>query len=164
VKRHQFYEQNKDQIIRDYEAKGGEAAAKDWNVTWAALYHILRRWGTIKTNTRVALKAKLTRSPQQSASMHAYYEAHKQEIISDLFAVGRTPTRKKWKISCSTLYTLERRWLTADQKAKLDNITFAPLSNGRLPEFPAFSDSWDPTVQVKWLEIYDKLLGSKHDA
>jgi hypothetical protein len=78
----------------------------------------------------------LGRSPQQSASKHAYYELHKQEIIKDLLTFGRTPTRKKWKISNSTLFTLEKRWLTADQKATLDTITFAPAGNpnGLLPQ------------------------------
>jgi len=89
--------------------------------------------------------------------MHAYYESHKQEIMSDLFTFGRTPTRKKWSISSSTLYSLERRWLTEEQKAKLDNMTFAPSTNVHLPQFPEFSSSWEPQVQLKWLEIYETL-------
>jgi hypothetical protein len=113
--------------------------------------------GHIPTNGR-RKKAKLGRSPQRPASRHAYIEAHKQEIIKDLFTYGRTPTRKKWSIPAGTLHSLEKRWLTADEKAKLDNITFAPSPNAQLPIFPAFSDTWDPTVQVKWLEIYGKLL------
>ena len=113
LSRHQFYEKNKNEIIADYKAKGGEETAKKWKVGWPTLYQVLRRWGIIKTNRRVTLKSKPTRSPQQSATMHAYYESHKQEIINDLFAFGRMPTRKKWKLSSSTLFTLERRWLTA---------------------------------------------------
>jgi hypothetical protein len=161
LERHQFYEQNKDQLIRDYQAKGGKETAKKWKIAWTLLYQVLRRWGIIKKRIdadAAVPKHKITRSSQQSASRHVYYESHKQEIVSDLFAFGRTPTRKKWNISCSTLFTLERRWLTADEKAKLDNITFAPSPNGRLPQFPEFSSSWEPQVQVRWLEIYGKLL------
>jgi len=134
LERHQFYEKNKDEIIRDYEAKGGQETAKKWKVTWAALFHVLRRWGITKPKAHVVLKDKPTRSPQRSASRHAYLEAHKQEIIKDLLTYGRTPTRKKWNISSSTLFTLERRWLTPDEKAKLDTMTFAPPTNVHLPQ------------------------------
>jgi hypothetical protein len=79
-------------------------------------------------------KAKLGRSPQRPASRHAYFEAHKQEIIKDLFTYGRTPTRKKWTIPAGTLHSLEKRWLTPDEKAKLDTMTFAPPTNVHLPQ------------------------------
>ena len=118
LERHQFYEKNKKEIIRDYEAKGGPKTAEKWKVPWANLYQLLRRWGIIKTPS--GTKRKGTRSPQQSASKHAYYERNKLEIIKDLFTFGRAPTRKKWEISNSTLFSLEKRWLTADQKATLD--------------------------------------------
>jgi hypothetical protein len=105
-------------------------------------------------------KTKLIPSPQRPASRHAYLEAHKQEIIKDLLTYGRTPTRKKWTIPAGTLHSLERRWLTPDEKAKLDTITFGIGStlifSGKLPPFPKFSDSWDPQVQLKWLDIYER--------
>ncbi|MCJ7576487.1 MAG: hypothetical protein MUO80_07455 [Dehalococcoidia bacterium] len=110
----------------------------------------------INGRRKKAKKAKLGRSPQQSASKHAYYESNKQQMVTDLLTFGRMPTRKKWNISPSTLSTLEKRWLTPDQKAILDNMTFRPEI--QLPQLPEFSNSWDPQVQVKWLEIYGELL------
>jgi hypothetical protein len=165
LERHQFYEKNKKEIIRDYEAKGRQETAEKWKIPWPNLYQLLRRWGIIKTPADA--------KAAHEGSKHAYYERNKQEIIKDLLAVGRLPTRKKWKISSSTLFTLEKRWLTADQKATLDNITFSPIrkaildmtqGNNGLPQFPEFSNDWGPEVQLKWLDLYGQLVAQKQIA
>lgn len=97
---------------------------------------------------------------------HEYYELHRESIVRDLLAIGRPATLKKWGIPTSTITTLERRWLTPDQKAMLDSHALGtapasrdspPSANGYLPHFPEFSGTWEPSVQEKWLEIYGTL-------
>jgi hypothetical protein len=34
--------------------------------------------------------------------------------------------------------------------------------NGRLPRFPEFTNSWDPSVQLKWLDVYGSLAAPVH--
>jgi len=103
---------------------------------------------------------------------HRYYEDNKQAIVADLLSMGRSATRKKWGISSSTLHTLQKRWLTEEQRLKIPVSLGTPPgtpgetphpstnstpSNGRLPPFPQFSDTWKPEVQLEWLEIYGRL-------
>ena len=105
---------------------------------------------------------------------HKYYEDNKEAIIADLLSLGRAATQKKWGIPVGgTLPSLEKRWLTEEQKAAIPsgtpgprpgNLTEAPHpstistpSNGRLPPFPQFSPTWDPSVQLQWLEVYSEL-------
>ena len=160
--RHQFYENNKADILKDYQAIGGKKTAEKWKVGWVALYQVLRRWGIKKPNSKAPTSG---RSPQRSIDRHSYYEDHKDEIISDLFTFGRLATRKKWGIKApSSLATLEKRWLTPDQKAKIDSLNSARNVDAglpQLPSFPPFSNSWEPQVQVMWLQAYMKLLDSK---
>jgi hypothetical protein len=95
-----------------------------------------------------------------------YYEAHKEEIARDLLSIGRPATREKWGIPISTITGLERRWLTPEQIATITSGSSqpapggppqAPSRNGLLPHFPEFSGTWDPSVQLKWLEVYQTL-------
>ena len=99
---------------------------------------------------------------------HKYYEENKEAIIADLLTTGRPATRKKWNIAQSTLCSLEKRWLTKEQKAAIptdgqptQGATPTPTnttpSNGRLPPFPQFSNTWEPSVQLEWLEVYREL-------
>jgi hypothetical protein len=96
-----------------------------------------------------------------------YYEAHKEEIARDLLSIGRSATREKWGIPTSTITSLERRWLTEAQRAQIETYGPAgsplrpspssPSRNGPLPPFPEFSGTWDPDVQLRWLEVYQTL-------
>jgi hypothetical protein len=100
---------------------------------------------------------------------HRYYEDNKEAIIADLLSVGREATRKKWNIPVGgVLPSLEKRWLTQEQRSAIPTrhrrtkaVTPPPTnptpSNGRLPPFPQFSATWDPSIQVKWLEVYREL-------
>jgi hypothetical protein len=84
----------------------------------------------------------------------------KEAIIADLLSLGRMATSKRWGIPKTTLLYLEQRWLTERQRALLADGSPPPLPSDLaiLTEFPAFSNDWTPEVQLKWLEIYDKLL------
>ena len=96
---------------------------------------------------------------------HKYYEANKEAIIADLLSQGRAAVHKKWNITGSTLHSLERRWLTEEQKKAIPSTpretphpsTSSAPSNSRLPPFPQFSDKWQPEVQLQWLEVYGEL-------
>jgi hypothetical protein len=93
--------------------------------------------------------------------------------------LGRTATREKYGIpTASSLLSLEKRWLDPDQRAMVDRANSGPEAvkpagkptakqnpgtsgDNRLPQFPEFSGSWDPQVQVKWLEVYAELVEDK---
>jgi len=101
----------------------------------------------------------------RNSERHVFYEKNRAEIIRDLLIMGRLATRKKWGIPASSLPALEKRWLAPDQKALLDGMPLKSSKqaggtpkNGRLPQLPEFSSSWEPQVQVMWFEIYGKLL------
>ena len=94
------------------------------------------------------------------------HENNKQAIIADLFAIGNTATCKKWGILPQTMSGLKQRWLTPEERSRIfwdrgghrtRGTPGQPSHNGHLPHFPEFSGSWDPSVQLKWLEVYQNL-------
>jgi hypothetical protein len=101
---------------------------------------------------------------------HRHYEEHKEEILADLRSIGRPATCKKWKISSSTIHTLEKRWLTPQESKDLtersnreglcrESSTSQPTTTptNNLPPFPEFSNEWPESVQLKWFELYAQL-------
>lgn len=106
----------------------------------------------------------------QIQERHSYYEANKEAMIADLISQGRSATRKKWNITSSTLCSLEKRWLTEEQRSTISpsnlgrpkqqlHLSISPASsNGLLPQLPEFSNTWEASVQVAWLQAYMKLL------
>ena len=111
------------------------------------------------------------------AAKNKYYEDNKQAIITDLLSKGKAYTRKRWKIPKGSLGRLINRWLTEEQRLAIPisepeasaatpeetphpSTSSAP-SNGRLPPFPPFSDTWPPEVQLEWLSVYETLATKK---
>ena len=107
---------------------------------------------------------------------HQYYEEHKEEIIADLLSSGRAATQEKWNIPRGgALVALEKRWLSREQRDAIPPTKNRqrskqkgtvplgqakpepPTSKHRL-KLPEFSNEWMPAVQLKWLEVYEKLL------
>jgi hypothetical protein len=95
-----------------------------------------------------------------------FYEDNRDAIIADFGSIGKTRTRHKWSIPKGTLNRLIDRWLTPEQKASIAPSPYitrvasspgAKSPNGRLPHFPEFSGTWQPEVQVRWLDVYEKL-------
>jgi hypothetical protein len=95
-----------------------------------------------------------------------YYADNRGAIVEDLLNTGRAATANKWGICKGMTYRLIERWLTPEQRASMPHApsltpvatTAGPESgNGRLPHFPEFSATWDPSVQLKWLEVYENL-------
>jgi hypothetical protein len=78
-----------------------------------------------------------------------YYRENKDAIIQDIRTTGRIATCQKWDIPEKTYYKLISRWLTPDEPAH--------QRNGHLPHFPEFSGTWETSVQLKWLEVYQNL-------
>jgi hypothetical protein len=179
LEKHRFYEDNKPAILSDVQSIGAPATAKKWKINGVSLYHVLQRWDREQKEKekekpaegspdkpRPKYKRKAT-TRIGNFKRHRYYEEHRAEIIQDLLHLGRKQAIEKWGIPRSSLLYLESRWLTKQERAQIMEAIpkESVLENGHLPEFPAFSASWDPTVQVKWLETYGKLLDrSKIDA
>jgi hypothetical protein len=171
--RQRFYEDNKTAILSDVQSIGAKATAKKWNVNGASLYHVLQRWEREEKEKPAAqtsdagLKGRKremkTGVPTNIKAKSDFYEKNKDSIIADLLHLGKPATRRKWRIPKGSLPRLMKKWLTPEQEAAVNNVGLKAQpetghSDGGMPELPAFSDTWDPTVQVKWLEIYGKLL------
>jgi len=166
LERHQFYEKNKTAILADVKRIGPRVTAKKWKVSGVSLYHVLQRW---KREAQVTKPERQDRRGQnfehlQPVIKNRYFEKNKDAIIADLLSLGRNAVRIKWNIGKSALRNCEIRWLSKDQRDKITKLgvelrTVALGSNdNRLPAFPDFSKTWPPEVQLKWLEIYEKLL------
>ena len=94
----------------------------------------------------------------QLLERHNFYEDNKTAILADVRSIGKKATAKKWKINGASLYHVLLRW---EREAKGTTVaigTETKSENGRLPHFPEFSMTWDPLTQLKWLEIYEKLI------
>jgi hypothetical protein len=92
---------------------------------------------------------------------HEFIESHKDEIIADLLSFGRPITCSKWNISETTIHVFEKKYLTNEQKDQITKIGMEIgkyiSEDGQMPPLPRFKDSWDVSVQVKWLEVYEAL-------
>lgn len=103
---------------------------------------------------------------------HAVYEEYRDEIVADLISIGARPTARKWNIPPGSIYRLTHIWLTPEQhemmlkaagKRGRELTVPKTSSDGRLPPLPFFENSWDPSVQLKWLEVYETLIMRVHD-
>jgi len=161
LERHQFYEKNKTAILADVESIGAHATAKKWKVNGASLFHVLQRWQREEGQQNTKPKRQDRRGRNYGhlpAQKHKYFEKNKDAIVADLLSLGRAAVRAKWGIGKSALTDFERKWLSDEQRGQITSLGIKSRINGRLPAFPAFSDSWAPEVQCKWLEIYEKIL------
>jgi len=131
-------------------------------------------WGTGPIIILKRGKVSINEEPHKEEKMniherHKYYEQHKEEIIADLHTMGRAATRLKWNIPVGgALVSLEKRWLSQEERAAIP----VPRSPGRprqpkhtgshdtLPRLPQFSNEWAAPVQLKWLEVYDKIISA----
>lgn len=101
---------------------------------------------------------------------HLYIENNKDAIIADLLAFGRAAVSRKWDISESTIHTFERKHLTTEQKDAVTQIGIdigrakspRQSDDGQMPPLPRFKDSWDVSVQLKWLNVYERLFVGNH--
>lgn len=95
----------------------------------------------------------VTWTPQERRK---YYQEHKEEMVRDLIAHGKDFVVNKWRIKPQVIGHLKR--LPEYKEAYPGRPKVSP--NG-IPPLPAFQDKWAPEVQVKWLEVYEKVTGLK---
>ena len=115
-----WYEKNRDAIVAEARADGIMAAFTRWRIPPS-------RWGRLNTmwNLHLALPAFQRRpkvaaadQPASSASnarpgptvRHAYFEAHKAEIIRGIQEKGEPATRLEWNISTNAWSRLRKQW------------------------------------------------------
>jgi hypothetical protein len=189
VERHKFYEDNKAAILADVKAIGEKATAKKWKVNGASLYHVLKRWEreaheTKDTTQKAAIPKKEIKSDykrhRQGVDVHErskYYEDNKEAIIVDLLSSGRKMTRQKWGITSSSLFNLEKKWLTPEQKAAIpeqsnrhrkhassDRPVFSLISIldqsmiGLLQKLPKHGAPWRKRERESWKRAFDALF------
>ena len=142
----------------------GEVRQFPWNAKDPVI--VLKR-GNLSINQVSEKEGHMTISNKEK---HQRYEDHKEEILVDLRSIGRPATREKWKIPSGTMTQLEIRWLTTQERKDLTlgsnaakgtpkSRSVVVTSNNNLSPFPEFSNEWPESVQIKWFEIYEKLIG-----
>jgi ribosomal protein S27AE len=185
LERHQFYENNKAAILADVKELGEKATAKKWKVNGASLFHVLRRWERETKNqpeqqSESKERAKTYKRHRQGVNIHErskYYEDNKEAIIADLLSNGRKVTRQKWGITSSSLFNLEKKWLTPEQKAAIpeqsnrhrkhassDRPVFSLISIldqsmiGLLQKLPKHGAPWGKRERESWKRAFDALF------
>jgi hypothetical protein len=110
---------------------------------------------------------------------HQEYEARKDEILAEYERQGKhlAATAKALKIPYSSLLSLLGRWGVLNKPTKPAKHTLPkrgraspPASTptedtetgGQLPPLPAFDTNWDPTVQVKYLDVWIEIWKMEH--
>jgi hypothetical protein len=163
--RHKYYEKHKQEIVDDLLSIGQVATREKWDISDSTIVGLKNRWLNAAQKAKVA-SIMPPKRPLGHDEAHNFYEKHKSEIIIDLLTFGRVGTRKKWNIKASSsLFTLESRWLTPAQKARVDSVDVKSLGHSHieLPQFPGFSNDWQPQVQLRWFDLYSKLIGRDSD-
>ena len=90
----------------------------------------------------------------------AWYQANRDEMVQDLLKFGNTKTIKKWGIKIQMIGHLKSTELYKQLTAAVPSPVTTSPTNG-LPHLPEFSNDWDPAVQIKWIEAWDRSVGSK---
>ena len=92
---------------------------------------------------------------------HKFLIANLPDIKKDCLSIGVQRASKKWKISMDALYKTPEihRALLMKKVEMLDNLdgNGASEDNGATPHLPEFSNEWTPEIQLKWLEIWEKI-------
>lgn len=87
---------------------------------------------------------------------HRFYNDHQQEILKDIRLLGAKKTSQKWQMPSSTLSGLLSKWSQGTPFAPTDSP--APHGNDRFPNLPPWSDTWEPEVQTRWLDVYELII------
>jgi hypothetical protein len=107
-----------------------------------------------------------TAQPPKSTSTKEslqFYRGNKAQMIQDLISYGKDSFLQLWKVKPQIISHLKSDKL---YKKLLDQMkTPSPPSPelqkalvDRLPALPPWSENWAPEVQVRWLDIYEKLI------
>jgi hypothetical protein len=78
--------------------------------------------------------------PKNPEAARKWFYKHREEVLQDLISLGKKVTCEKWGMPYQMIGHFYRK-----------NPTHASKSSIALP---TWSDTWDPTVQVKWLECF----------
>jgi len=167
----QYFEQNKEAILTDYYSMRLMDFFVKWHLTSTTWIKLKKLWNAAP---KLRVVAKRTSKPSKAKpeketalkppdwdnltrqQKFLWYENNKTQILADIIAIGLKKTRRKWNIPSGTFTALKKRWF--GPQSTQDYIAEKKLHPANeLPQFPAFSDSWMPTVQIKWLEVYERL-------
>lgn len=98
--------------------------------------------GVIKNVEAVVTVEKRPNNPEKA---RVWFHKHLQEVQADLLAIGNKATCEKWGIKHQMVSHIK------SSRPAAKNTAAAP---GSAPQLPAFSDSWQPEVQIKWLDVW----------
>lgn len=153
---HKYYEDNKEQIIADYNAMSRKDVLRKWQMADAVLHGLLKRWG-VKPKKTYNKTGKSWVKPDKSPSITVNND-HLREVIK----AGTSPE------AASNDGDHDHCWWC--KKPIINNgtplETETPISNletirvelpADKPSLPTFSDNWPESVQLKWLDVYEKL-------
>ena len=107
------------------------------------------RAGVVKDVTIAPVVEKRPNDPKKA---RVWFQKHFREVRADLLVIGNKPTCEKWGIPHQMIGHFLREHPI--NKTSAAPGPPAPDPRGRGPQLPAFSDSWQPEVQVKWLDTW----------
>ena len=76
--------------------------------------------------------------------------ANAKEIAEDFSKIGATKTCRKWQISTASLYRISE---VREQMVK----PRLKMAREGLPALPCFSNDWPSEVQLRWLDIWERM-------
>lgn len=86
---------------------------------------------------------------------HKFLMTNLDEIISDCVFIGVVKAAEKWQLKPNYLYKTPA--IHEALVKKRDGLIETPSTDGAIPKLPEFSNDWVAEVQLKWLEIWEKL-------
>jgi len=98
-------------------------------------------------------------SPMTPKERQQWFRDNQAEMVRDLIAHGSDFVVKKWKIKPQLIGHLKRssEYKEAYPPGAPPPARGAKAGSNGIPPLPPWSDSWKPEVQVKWLEIWEKV-------
>jgi hypothetical protein len=147
------FEDNKEAILHDYQILTLRDFYKKWTLNAARGTSLKKTWGVIGKRSRPSRKS--ARVPAALTS------EQKGAIVKDAavrgFKVVASEHSLDWKVVRSWVLTYcrkpEKQKRNSEQSPNA-SVIITTTTNGLLPPFPAFNDSWPFLVQEKWLEVH----------
>jgi len=118
-KRQAYFEEHKEDIIRDYDALTITSFLTKWHMATLT-------WAELKKLWNVEGKAIGMRSGETAVTKHRYIEAHKAEILADIRELPKAEVMEKWGIGTVTYSKLGKGIEKVKAKARRERKPKAP--------------------------------------
>lgn len=146
-----YWEENKEAVIADYHHLKLLPFFKRWHLASST-------WQELKIDWEVAPKATMLKKKRTYIRKRplTWWKENREEVQADYLSMTTKEFFKTWHIS-STFWIIIRDFLKIPLKSHSTRPGDEALAAGALPVFPAFNNSWLPTVQEAWFKAFLEL-------